>query len=54
MAMTDGVLSGFVWVQLHTDHFVIGVPIATMALIAVGEYCFLKRSRKVGSFDADD
>lgn len=47
-------LSGFVWVKLNTDPFVIGVAIVAMLLIAVGEYYFLKRSRQAGNFDADE
>ena len=36
------VLSGFVWVKLTTDPLVIGVAVAVMILIAVGESVFLK------------
>jgi amino acid transporter len=36
------VLGGFVWVKLNTDPFVIGVAVTAMALIAVGEWFFLR------------
>lgn len=37
-------LGGFVWVKLNTDPFVMGVAVVVMAVIAVGEWMFLKRS----------
>jgi amino acid transporter len=37
-------LGGFVWVKLNTDPFVMGVAVVAMAVIAVGEWIFLKRS----------
>jgi amino acid transporter len=41
------VLSGFIWVKLNTDPFVIGVAIVTMILLAVGEQLYLtSKSRK--------
>lgn len=36
------VLGGFVWVKLTTDPLVIGIAVAAMILIAVGELIFLK------------
>ncbi len=41
------VLAGFVWVKLNSDPFVIGVAVASMLLIAIGELYFL-RSRQTG------
>lgn len=38
-------LGGFVWVKLNSDPFVIGVAIATMTLIAVGEKLFLQSQK---------
>lgn len=38
------VLGGFVWVKLNSDPFVIGVAVAAMIVIALGEHIFLKRS----------
>ncbi len=43
------VLGGFVWVKLTTDPLVIGVAVAAMILIAVGESIFLKS--RFGSHD---
>ncbi|PVY78141.1 amino acid/polyamine/organocation transporter (APC superfamily) [Tamilnaduibacter salinus] len=37
-------LSGFVWVKLHTDPFVIVLAVLTMIVIAGVEHVFLKRS----------
>lgn len=37
-------LGGFVWVKLDSDPFVIGVAVATMIVIAIGEQIFLKMS----------
>lgn len=39
-------LGGFVWVKLASDPFVIGVAIAAMVVIAVGEWLFLSRSKQ--------
>ncbi|KEF31787.1 amino acid transporter, putative [Marinobacter nitratireducens] len=36
-------LGGFVWVKLQTDPIVIGVAVATMIVIAIGERVFLAR-----------
>ena len=36
------VLSGFVWVKLKTDPYVIGIAVFAMILIAAGEYLYLK------------
>lgn len=38
------VLGGFVWVKLNSDPFVIGVAVVSMAVIAIAEQIFLKRS----------
>jgi hypothetical protein len=35
------VLSGFIWVKMNTDPFVIGVAVVTMILLAVGEQLYL-------------
>lgn len=39
-------LSGFVWVKLNSDPFVIGVAVVTMMLIAIGEHFFLRSMKK--------
>ncbi len=39
-------LGGFVWVKLNTDPFVIGVAVATMAVIAIVEQLFLTRTAR--------
>ena len=44
-------LGGFVWVKLNTDPLVIGIAVITMALIAIVEFIFLKKtaaSRRAG------
>ena len=39
-------LSGFVWVKLNSDLFVIGVAVVTMILIAFSEYLFLQSKKR--------
>lgn len=43
------VLSGFIWVKLNSDPFVIGVAVATMIVIAVSEQIFLNSRAKEAS-----
>lgn len=40
------VLGGFVWVKLNTDPFVIGVAVATMIVIALGEQFYLQSASR--------
>ena len=39
-------LSGFVWVKLNSDPFVLGVAVVTMMLIAIGEQLFLGSKKR--------
>lgn len=39
-------LSGFVWVKLNSDPFVLGVAVVTMLLIAIGEQLFLGSEKR--------
>jgi len=48
------VLGGFVWVKLSLDPFVLGVAIATMIVIAIGEQIFLKSSARKKAMDDED
>ncbi|SOB75408.1 amino acid/polyamine/organocation transporter, APC superfamily (TC 2.A.3) [Marinobacter sp. LV10R510-11A] len=48
------VLGGFVWVKLSSDPFVLGVAIATMIVIAIGEQIFLKSSARKKAMDDED
>ncbi|WP_374962467.1 hypothetical protein [Spongiibacter tropicus] len=50
-------LSGFVWVKLNSDPFVLGVAVVTMMLIAIGEQLFLgseKRKQAVSQSQAHE
>ncbi len=40
------ILVGFIWVKLQSDPFVLGVAIATMSFIAIGEYFFLNSLKR--------
>jgi len=46
-------LSGFVWVKLNSDPFVIGVAVVAMILIAVGEQLFLSTRKRKQSMKID-
>jgi len=49
-------LSGFVWVKLNSDPFVLGVAVVTMMLIAIGEQLFLgsKKRKQVVHLSQDN
>lgn len=47
------VLSGFVWIKLNSDPFVIGVAIVTIILIAVAEQIYLKSSARIKALEKD-
>jgi len=48
------VLSGFVWVKLNSDPFVIGIAIITMILIAIGVYVFLHSTARKKAMEQND
>ena len=48
------VLSGFVWVKLNSDPYVIGVAVFVMILIATGEHLYLRSESRKKAMHLDD
>lgn len=48
------VLSGFVWVKLDSDPYVIGVAVFVMILIATGEHLYLRSESRKKAMHLDD
>ena len=48
------VLSGFVWVKLNSDPYVIGVAVFVMILIAAGEHLYLRSESRKKTMYRDD
>lgn len=48
------VLSGFVWVKLNSDPYVIGVAVFVMILIAAGEHIYLRSESRKKTMHRDD
>ena len=47
------ILSGFIWIKLNSDPFVIGVAIVTIIVIAVAEQIYLKSSARKKAIEKD-